>query len=83
MFQKRIDVIREKLANIEKETEEMHLDIQPLSKPKRHGMPWTEFEKAKLIEALNHLVNHYALAYGRTKLSIILFISNHISRGLQ
>ena len=83
MFQKRIDAIREKLANIERDTEDMRLDTQSLNKPARHGTPWTEFEKINIIEAFNHLVDDYATKYGRMRLDIILFIHSHISRSMR
>lgn len=82
MFQKRIDTIREKLANIEKEMEEMHLNVQPLNKPMRHGLPWTVFEKDTTASAFNQLVSDLAVKLGRTRLSLVLHISSYIGRGM-
>jgi len=82
MFQKKIDAIREKLANIEREMEDMRLDIQENSKPARHGLPWSQFEKDTTASAFNQLVSDLAMKLGRSRLSIVLHINNYITRGM-
>ena len=77
MFQKRIDTIREELALIEREI------LEPQEKASRHGATWSAFEKDTLTTAFNLLISTYAREFGRTRLSIILFISRHISKGMQ
>ena len=79
MFQEKIDTIKQKLAAVEREMDELNSEI--MKKPSRHGQPWTTFESETATGRFNGMVDSLALQFGRTKLSIILFIDRYISRG--
>lgn len=83
MFRQRIDAIREKLAGIEKEMEEMCLETQESKKPRRHGFSWSAFEKEVVTEAFTLLVDSLAMRFERSKASIALFISNYMIKELR
>ncbi len=89
MFQKRIDAIREQLANLEKEMEIIQIATitekvaEENSKPARHGKPWSEFEKSLLKEELSTLADKLARQFGRTSISILLHIHTYISGGMK
>lgn len=74
MLQERLDAIRKELSEVEKLVKEVTQGT--LS---RNGQPWSSWEKDFVTTRFYEFIDDSAMKLGRTKLSIAMFISRHIS----
>ena len=83
MLQRELSAIREVVDELDKRILNIYTELDKKEKEiksaSRNGQPWSSWEKDFVTTRFYEFIDDSAMKLGRTKLSIAMFISRHIS----